>query len=339
MNDDELGRALGTVLAAPEVSPAPDAGARLRARAQRARTERLAIGGTVVVVLALLLTVAVVRGTGGGAPATPTAAPPSGYRLLTTPLTITLPGPAPSPGPCTAGAELSCGPAALVVDDVAEISTTDLPERGVVIVITLTGTDAATLRAVVATGPGRTVSMRVGQSGYVATVATGRLRILMASTQSADAFLAELGPFRPAAPRTGPGRLDLPLQIWIVAATPAFPCRLSAGQPGVLTVNTVDECLVLHGPELKFGTADLEIRAPDAGSSQWRVVVGLDAADRRAVADYTRAHPGRRIAFVAGGRMLPGTGSPTIKGQFSTGFELVVDDRAGADALISRLRR
>lgn len=338
MNDDELGRALGTALAAPEVTAAPDAGARLRARARHARNAR-AVGGTVVVVLAVLLTIGVVRGLGGGAPTTPTAAPATCYRLLTTPLTINPPGPAPSPGPCTAGAELRCGPAALVVDEVAGLSTTDLPERGVVIVITLTATDAATLRAVVAAGPGRTVSVRVGQGGYEATVAADRIRILMPSTQDADALIAELGPFRPSAPRTGPGRLDLPLQIWTVAATPAFPCRLSAAQPGVLVVSTVDECLVLHGPALKFATADLEIRAPDAGSPQWRVVVGVDAADRPALAAYTRAQTGKRVAFVAGGRLLPGAGSPTIEGQFSTAFELVVDDRAGADALISRLRR
>jgi hypothetical protein len=338
MNDDELGQALGTALAAPEVTAAPDAGARLRTRARRARSAR-AVGGAVVVTLAVLLTIGVVRAIGGDAPATPTAAPAAGYRLLTTPLTLNRPGPAPSPGPCTAGAELRCGPAALVVDEVAGLSTTDLPERGVVIVITLTATDAATLRAVVATGPGRTVSVRVGQGGYQATVVADRLRIPMPNTQDADALVAELGPFRPSAPRTGPGRLDLPLQIWTVAGTPAFPCRLSAAQPGVLVVNTVEECLVLHGPALSLGTADLEVRPPDAGSPGWRVLVGVDPADRPGLAAYTRAQTGKRVAFVAGGRLLSETGSPTIEGQFSTTFELVVDDRAGADALISRLRR
>jgi len=41
---------------------------------------------------------------------------------------------------------------------------------------------------------------------------------------------------------------------------------------------------------------------------------------------------------VAGGRLLPGPGTPVVEGQFSTAFELAVG-RAGADALISRLRR
>lgn len=338
MNDDELSRALGTALAPPEVVPAADAGSRLRARARRARTERLAVGGTVVLVLAVLLTVGVVRGSGGG-PTAPVAAPATGFRLLTTPMTINAYGPAPSQGPCTAGAEQQCGPAALVVDQIDGLSTTDLAEQGAMVEISLAATDAATLRAAITLGPGNSVSVTVGQGGYWGLVVGDRIRVPMASAHSADLFVTELGPVPLAAPRTGPGRLDLQLQLWTVADTPASPCRLRAVQPGVLVVNTPDECLVLHGPALSLGSADLEVLPPDAGDAGWRVRVGVDREDRPALAAFTRAQTGKRIAFVVGGRLLPGVGTPVTQGEFSTAFELAAADRGAAVALVNRLRR
>lgn len=338
MNDEELGRALGTALAAPDLTAAPDAGPRLRIRARRERTGRLAVGGTVVLVLAVLLTVGLVRGI-GGSPTAPVAAPATGFRMLTTPMTVNAFGPAPSPGPCTAGAEQECGPAALIVDQVDGLSTTYLLERGAVVMVSLTATDAATLRAALAPGPGDSVSVTVGQGSYQGLVVGDGLRIPMPSAQDADAFVAELGPVPLAAPRTGPGRLDRQLQLWTVADTAASPCRLRAARPGVLVVNTPDACLVLHGPALSLGSADLQVLPPDAGNQVvWRVQVGVDPADRAALAAFTRAQTGNQVAFVAGGRLLPGVGTPVIQGEFSTGIELTAADRVGAYALVTRLR-
>ena len=86
MNDDEIGRALGTALTPPPVQAVADAGARLRARAAHQRRERALVGGSVFAVLGVLLAIGLVR-VGGGGPPTPAASPAAaGYSLLTTPI-------------------------------------------------------------------------------------------------------------------------------------------------------------------------------------------------------------------------------------------------------------
>jgi preprotein translocase subunit SecD len=117
----------------------------------------------------------------------------------------------------------------------------------------------------------------------------------------------------------------------------APPCRISAAAPGVLVQN-VDACVIAAGPWVSIGSADLEVLSPDAGNPQWRVLVGVDPAGRTALAAFTRAQTGKQLAFVVRGRVLPASGTPLLQGSFSTSFEVVVDGRAGADALISRLR-
>lgn len=332
MNDDELGRALRTALAPPAVTPAGDAGARLRARARRARTERLAVGGAVVLVLAVLLTVAAVRGIGG--PPAPTAAVPAvGHRLLTTPLVLNRYGPAPSPGPCTAGAQATCGPAVLVVDEVAGLRTTDLPERGGIVEITLTAADAATLRAAIGPGPDATLSVGVGQGGYFAQLKGDVLRVPMASTQSADAFVTELGPVAPPPPRTGPGRLELPVQLWTVTGSAATPCPVAAAPPGTLVLNRAGECLTLTGPGLVIATADLQLSPPPEAGQGWQVSVGTDDAGLRR---YTAAHVGDRVAFVAGGHVYGSV--PVIEGPISSSIAISFPDRDSAVAFLGRLR-
>ena len=265
MNDEALRQALGTALAPPPLQAVPDAGARLRSRAARQRRERALVGGSVLAVLGILLAVGVARGAGGGAPAAPTAAPVAdGYRLLTTPMTITQigpDGPPPSPGPCAAGAELQCGPAALVVDEVAGLSTVVLPTGGVLVQVTLTTADAATLRSIVAGGPpGHDLALRLGHGGYPARPSGDRLLIGVPTVGDAADFIAELGPVRLTAPRTGPGRLDVPLQLWTVVSAAGSPCPLARAAPGTLVVDRAGECLTLHGPGVSIGAADLGIR-------------------------------------------------------------------------------
>jgi hypothetical protein len=342
MNDEELRQALGTALAPPPLQAVPDAGARLRSRAAHQRRERALVGGSVLAVLGILLAVGVARGAGGGAPTAPTAAPlAGGYRLLTTPMTITQigpDGPAPSPGPCTAGAELLCGPAALVLDEVAGLSTVVLPNGGIVVEITLTTTDAATLRSIMAGAPGEDLALGLGHRGYAARPSADRLLIGMPSRRDAADFIAELGPVRLTAPRTGPGRLDVPLQLWTVVSAAASPCPLARAAPGTLVVDRAGECLTLRGPGVSIGSADLGIRdgTSAVGTPTWSVTVDVSGQDAAALSAYTSGHVHDRVAFVVGGRLV--SAAPRIEGPISTGLELSATDKDGATALVNRLR-
>lgn len=339
MNDEELGRALGTALAPPAVAAVPDAGARLRSRARRVRTERLALGGTVVVVLAVLLTVGLVRGVGGTAPA-PAAAPAPGYRKLATPLTIALRQPLVSkPANCAGELPLRCvTPASiLTVDRVLGVSSSDLPESGAVVEIDLFSADEA---AIAGAGE-RMLVARVGAAEYPVTLdGRGGLRILVLTPRLGAELIDELGPYRPPPPRLGPGRLDVPLQLWAVTRSAEQPCAVSAAARDVIVAQQQSECLVLTGPGVSLTSADLRLLPPEADQPYWRVAVGLDPADRPALAAFTRAQAGRQIAYVISGRMLTATGAPTVQGEFSTGLEIVfADGRADAEAFIDRLRR
>jgi hypothetical protein len=339
MNDEELRQALGTALAPPPLQAVPDAGARLRSRAARQRRERALVGGSVLAVLGILLAVGVVRAAGAGPSGTPTAAPVAGYSRLTTPMTINPIGPAPSPGPCVADAELRCGPAALVVDEVVALSTVRAPNGGTLVEITLTTEDAETLRPIAAGAPGQLLAVGVLKgdfTNYEAVLSAGRLRVGMATSQDAHDFISELGLFRPAAPRTGPGPLGVPLQIWTVTRVGQSPCTVSAARPGVLVVNRPGRCVELSGPVLSIDSADLAVAGPDAASPQWRLRVGLDAATSGRLRDYTSHHIGTAIGYVVGGRLV--ADQPEIAGALSGSFEIAVVDRAAAEAVVSRLR-
>jgi hypothetical protein len=341
VNDDELRQALGTALAAPAVTAAPDAGARLRARARRARTGRLAVSGTLVAVLAVLLTVGVVRGLGGSAPPAPAAGPAAtGLSRLTTPLTVALTQRvSPSAGPCDAGPGLRCVPPAVVldVDEVEGLATAELPESGAVVLATLTATDAGTLAGAAPPGSGPLLAAIAG-APYPAEMTAGRvLRIYVPTPRVASEVVGALGPVAVPPARVGPGPLDVPLQIWTVTAATPSPCAVSSVDPGVRVVDRSSECLVLTGPALSIGTADLELVPPQGDGGGWQVWVELDPPATAQLGRYTGTHVGGRIAFVAGKRMI-GAG-PTIQGRFSSSLEIPVPDRASAESLISRLRR
>ncbi|HEY6747205.1 MAG TPA: hypothetical protein VI357_15985 [Mycobacteriales bacterium] len=337
MKDEELGQALGTALAAPEVTAAPDAGARLRARARRARTERLAAGGAVVVVLALLVAVGVVRGVGGGARSTPVASPPAGLSRLTTPLTVALAQVTPEHdgAGCGTGSGLRCVPpaAALTVDEVVGLSTSELPESGAFVQVALTATDAGTLAMM----EGASLTAGVGTASYPADLPGGDvLRIRVPTPRMGQELVDELGPVRLGPPRTGPGRLGRPLQIWTVRKSDRSPCAVSPARAGVLVVNRGSECLVLTGPELTIDSADLELVPPQDIGPQRLVSVGLTGPVSDQFTRYTARHVGDRAAFVAGGHLL--SSPPVLQGPISGSFEIQAPDRAGAEALVTRLR-
>jgi hypothetical protein len=342
MNDDELGRALGTALAAPELPAVPDAGARLRRRATRRRTERRIIGGSVLAVLALLVTIDVVRVTTGVPPPGRTASDPSaaGYSRLTTPLTIaSASGPFGIwPNPCPAPPGLRCETSpALTVDEVAGLSTAELPERGAVVIVTLTADDAATLREIGAGEPGFSLDVRVARAVFRATLAGGRLRIQVKSPRAAEQLIADVGPIRLPAPRTGPGPLDAPLQIWTATTFAPGLCQVSPSNRGVLVANRPGECLVLTGPAVSINSVtDIQLVPPDQTNGTWQVWIELGPPATTELDRYTATHVGSRVAFVVGGHLVGGT--PTIQGRFSTTIEVPVADRASADFLISRLR-
>jgi hypothetical protein len=172
-------------------------------------------------------------------------------------------------------------------------------------------------------------------NGYEGTLSGGRLLLGMPSLAAAHDLIGRLGPVPVRAARTGPGRLDVPLQLWSVTRISLSPCPLSPTKPGVLVAD-LGQCVVAAGPKVSLSTADLQVLAPDPGSPGWRVQVGVDPADRTALAAFTRARTGKQIAFAVGGRLV--SGAPTVEGSFSASFELPVDDRAAADALINRMR-
>jgi hypothetical protein len=336
MNDEEIGRALGTALAPPEVQAVPDAGARLRARAGRTRRDHSLLGASVVAVLGVLLAVGVVRGVGGGAPTAPAASPAAGgYSLLPTPIEITRLGAVPaSPGPCPPGTGPTCGPAALTVDEVAGVGTVTLANGGTVVEIALVTRDAEVLRAVGDSHFGVRVKEADGtSSGYSGPLSGDRLLLGMPTRASADDLVATLGPVPLRAPRTGPGRLDVPLQLWAVASSTSWPCSVERTAADELFFARSGECLTLRGPVMSIGTADLGIRQD---SGQWSVAVGVSGPESAALLAFTSKHVHEQIAFMIGGRAV--NLLPTLEGPISAGIELPAPDGNGANALVDRLR-
>lgn len=333
MNDDELGRALSTALAAPEVTAAADAGARLRSRARRARRTQ-AVDGSVVLVLALLIGVGIARAATGGPPPAPAASGPAGGSRLTTPLTVTPLGTRGPYRPCTAVAGTRCGAVGLTVTEIAGLSTSELPERGAIVLISLTGDDAGTLAAVTVAAGGQQLTVEVGAARYGATAARGQLRIRVDDPRAADDLVAGLGAVPLPAPRTGPGRLDVPLQLWTVTGSSSTSCILTATVPDRLLVNRAAECLTLTGPAATIGSADLELVPPTDNERDWLVSVEPDGEQ---LDSYSGAHVGDRVAFVAGGHVYGG--APEIEGRIAGQVSIAFRDRVSAVALISRLRR
>lgn len=339
MNDDELGRALSTALAPPAVATAGDAGARLRARARRARTEQLAVGGTVVLVLAVLLALGLVRGIGGAAAPSPAAAEPVGFHRLTTPLTVALTHQVHEvTGTCAAGPRLRCVPPStvLTVDEVVGLAVSELPERGALVLATLTAVDAATVAAVTEGESGESLTIGVGKGSYPAAVVDGVIRIRTPTPRIASGLVDELDPVAPRPARTGPGRFDVPLQIWEVASQTASPCRVSPATKGVLVADTAGTCLVLTGPALSIDAAVVETVPPQAANEGWMVTLELGPDDARRMGDFSSRHTESDIWYVVGGRLISGG---HYGERLTTLFGIGVPDEASAASLIDRLRR
>ena len=329
MNDEELGRALGTALAAPELTAAPDAGARLRTRARRRRTEVAVLSTVVVAVLGLLVGVGVVRATTGAPPPDSVAAGPvTGLSRLSTTLYVDVSRGADS---CI-NVDPRCATTTLTLADITGVSTSELPESGAIVLLTLTGDDAATLRGV-AVGD-RELTVRAAELTYPATAPLGQLRINVGSPRAAAELVSTLGPVRAPAPRTGPGRLDVPLELWNVVGTDSEPCSPVSTAPDRLVTDRAGVCLTLAGPGLSIDTADLELTAPAEPGQDWLVSVGGVGIE---LDRFTSEHVGDRIAFVAGGRVYGGT--PELVSVISQQFQIPFSDRASAEALITRLRR
>lgn len=337
MNDDELGRALGIALAGTDLRATPDAGPRLRARARRTRTRYAVLGGAMAAVVVLLLGVGLLRMITSPGPGTPAASPgpESGVRRLTTPLAVRL---AAGTGTCVTDAGLKCLPAAsLTVDEVAGLRAVDQPGPAATVVVTLTTDDLYTLVGVAGNGPDTALEVRIGAGRPLpAALADDEIRIRVASPADAADTVDLLGPYPPPAPRTGPGPLDVPLEIWVVTESTVGPCRVSSAGPGVLVVERGGECLVLRGPGVRLRSADLRLTEPDRSDSAWRVSVGVPPADRAALTAYTRAHSGERIVYVAGGRVIGG--APDVATERSASVRIPVADRVSAEALVGRLR-
>jgi hypothetical protein len=335
MNDDEIGQALGTALVPPPVQAVADAGARLRARAAHQRRERALVGGSVFAVLGVLLAIGVVR-VGGSAPAPPAASPAAaGYSLLKTPIEITRLGAVPaSPGPCPPGTGPTCGPAALTVDEVAGVGTVTPANGGIAVEIALVPRDAEVLRAVGDPYFGAGVDQADGTfAGYTGSLSGDRLLLWMPTRVDAQDLVATLGPVPVRAPRTGPGRLDVPLQLWAVASSTSWPCSVERTAADELFIARSGECLRLRGPVVSIGTADLSIRQD---SGQWSVAVGVSGPESAALLAYTSNHVHEQIAFLIGGRAVSLV--PTLEGPISAGIEMSAPDRNGANALVDRLR-
>ena len=157
------------------------------------------------------------------------------------------------------------------MDEVAGLSTVTLSTGGIAVEIGLVTRDAEVLRAVGDTDFGASVHDADGtSSGYSGKLSGDRLLISMPTRADAQDLVATLGPVPVRAPRTGPGRLDVPLQLWAVASSTSWPCSVERTAPDELFVAGAAECLTLRGPVVSIGTADLSIRQ-DAGqmSSPW----------------------------------------------------------------------
>lgn len=337
MNDDELGRALGTVLAAPDLHARADAGPRLRERAARQRRDRGMVGGTVVLVFGILLAVGVVRGTGGGAPTTPAAAP-TGFSRLSTPLAVVA---ADSPEPCPApGQPAVCKASPLLsVEVVAGWTTSDLPERGVAVTFTLITGDAAVLESATKHPQYERIQVWAAGEALPATTSRAQLRITADSTQTADRLLTAVDPVPLRAPELGPGRLTRPLRVAAASSTAGPPCKVYfSAVPGYAVVTRAEDCLTLREPDLNGGagfmirSADLSIREFPAQTGSWsvRVVPSPDVSRLIPVAG-----GGTALVFLVDDVPLQ---VATSLGPDNRYVDLVVNGRPEAAALAALLR-
>jgi hypothetical protein len=323
VNDDDLGRALATALAVPDVQPVPDAGAKLRARARRQQARHRAVGGALTAVLAVLVALGVSR-----VPATdrtPVATGHDyGHSLLRVPLTVQLEDQCRKPATC---------PSLLTLDEVLGLRVTDLPELGAVVEVTLTRDDDRTL-ARTPLPQTANLSAVADTLSYPATYLPNTVRIRVPTAELADELVAVLAPYRPEA-RAGSGRLTRPLQVWSVVAAGQPFCDITLGIPHTLEVNRLGECLSLAGPVVTVDSADVVIRPPETDGADWTVVVGPAGPARQALAEWTTRHAGQRVALGVAGLLV----GPTVqveRGQ--TVLEIAVADRGYAEAVVSRMR-
>lgn len=325
MNEDELGRTLGTALAAPELRVAPGAGAALRGRARRDRGRRAVLAAT-----AAVAAVAVVLGVARWAPTpAPTAAPPpAGVTFLGTPFTV-----GPTPRDCTPDTGTKCAPRSeITVDEVRSLRA-----AAGTVQVALTYTDIATLYGVTTGGSGAALDVRIGSGPPLAAQLSAEgLLLPRGAAGAAAATIAALQPRPVGRVRTGAGSLEVPLELWSVDSATAGPCRSPTSRPGRLVVDLSGECLTLTGPGVRIRSATLEVAAPDADLPGWRVTLDLGPADAAALQAWTRSRVEKLVAFVLGGRKVAST--PLVTAPLSTSWWITADDRAAAEALIARLR-
>jgi hypothetical protein len=338
VNDEELGHALGTALAAPDMQVAPYAGARLRERARRQRTERLAVGGAAALVLVVLVAVGAVRITAAlSTPSIAAAAQASPVRMLHTPLTIRM-GPEAQKikwPPCDAGSPnrrgnfCQKGPI-MDVDEVAELKATDRE-----VSVRMQPDDATMLELYTRPQQRSDLVVQVGTRSLPARYDEGVLRITTPTPARAEAFVATAGPYRPVA-RTGPGPLDHHLQV--------HRAQSSCHDSKLGLFRQVGQCLTLGTPFVSIGDADLEVHRPDRSGSGWSVSIAPTGSTRDGLARWTAAHVGEQIYYVIpdptgksmGYAINPATVT-TVRGRMTT-IEIPVPDAGAALALISRMR-
>jgi hypothetical protein len=326
MNDDELGRVLGTALTAPPLVAAPAAGPRLRDRARRDRTRRAVLA--VAVAAVAVLTAGLVRWA-VPAPPVPAAGPGAARSLLSTPLTI-------GPGvPCTVAYRF-CPAAQATAVPVDEVVGTPVAV-GSTVVLRVTATDSDTVAGL--TTDRSMLQVRAGGGPVLrGALADYELRIEAGSAAAATGLVERLGAHPPPEPRTGPGPLPVPLEIWTVTdATTIGACPAGAAPPGTLVVDRRGECLRLAGPGVRLRTADLGLAGPDRGHPDWRVTVGVAVADRPALAAYLAAHRDGRVVYLAAGRVVAGEPDVT-RDLMPDVLDLGVDDRSAGAVLVARLR-
>jgi hypothetical protein len=327
VNDDELGRALATALAAPDVQAAPDAGAKLRARARRQRAQQWAVGAAVTAVLAVLLGLGLIRAPSELAPVATGVS--YGHSLLRVPLAVQL-----SPVPCPIPVSAGCPPPPVVtLDEVLGLRVTELPESGAIVEVTLTRDDDRTMARTPLPQQAQLTAV-AGTLSYPAMFRPNIVRIRVPTPELADELVALLAPYQPVA-RTGPGRLDRPLQVWWVRAAGAPLCAVTFDIPHTSKVNRLGECLFLAGPVVTIDAADVRIRPPSVGGADWVVTVDPSGPARRALADWTAGHAGQRIAVGVAGQLVGP--APELAGTLSS-LEIPVADRGYAVAVVSRMR-
>ena len=306
MNDEDLGRALGTALAAPRILPVADAGSRLRARAHRPRVRQAPVAGLATV--AVLLTGAVLIRSAAGGSAAPDQSAASGTAAgvlrLANPVLIG------RVGPCTRDPGVRCPAVASVTfDQVQQVETVSDP--GLAVVLTRRPPDRYPLTALAGNGSDTRLVVRIAGGLDLPATVQDEGDAVRIRTDDPAAVLDRLGaaPVPPA--RLGPGPLDVPLELRAVTRSEVGLCP--AGGPGVVQSG---ECLVLAGSGLRLSSADLSILPPVGEDPAWKVLVRVDPADRPGLAAYTRAHAGQRIAFAVGGRPLPELNADAIRGEF-----------------------